>query len=781
MKPLHIIALLCCVALALASCSETKNLAEDEQLYVGIKQVAYDKYLPRDKRYKGEGVITAVANAYEAVSALFDGTGQTADEAKPKAEKEETKADRRDTQAYADAKAEAEAALAKKPNNSLLGSTSMRFPLPIGLWIYNKYVYREGRWARWMMNTFAATPVYVRSVNPRVRAEVARNSLRNYGYFRATTDYRIVPTKSQRKARISYELHPGELFHLGNVSYSHFPAVADSLVSQSLGESLLTEGAPFSVANLTAEQTRIATLLRNNGFYYYQPSYITYKADTIMRAEQVQLEVRPKNDVPAKANKQYYIGQTRINIYNYEDRQLTDSFSLRNGLTFAFTGKKHGKTPLKLRTMLPYLAHRPGNLYSLEAAQKLQKDFGNMGIFSVLAVQYAERDDTLDVTIDARLDKPYDAEVKANVANKSNGLLGPGASFSMSRANAFGGAERVSLDLKGSYEWMTGADVQADGSAINSYELGAELNLQFPRLTLMTLGKPLNRRAKTQTTYKLEANLQNRSGYFGQVTVGGRIMYSYQRKERFRHELIPFRLEYNMLTRTTERFDSIIAVNQALYYSLRDQFVLSMQYTLQMPDFTLRTKLAHQFVKLTAEVVKSISVTRKSQLVGRLFGGVVRTYDPLKTAPYGDLFVIGGANSLRAFTVRSIGPGAYSPAASSYSYIDQMGDLKLEANLEYRFPIVSSLYGALFVDAGNVWLLNADADRPGGNIQWSRLGKDIALGTGLGVRYDLDFLVLRFDVGVGLHAPYDTGYSGYYNMPRFGKTLGYHIAVGYPF
>ena len=150
-------------------------------------------------------------------------------------------------------------------------------------------------------------------------------------------------------------------------------------------------------------------------------------------------------------------------------------------------------------------------------------------------------------------------------------------------------------------------------------------------------------------------------------------------------------------------------------------------------------------------------------------------------APYIDIFSIGGANSLRAFGVRTIGPGSYHPENSKYSYIDQVGNLKLEANLEYRFPIVADLHGAVFVDAGNVWQLKPDKARPGANITAGSFGRQIALGTGFGLRYDLEFLVVRFDVGVGIHAPYDTGKRGYYNMPKFWDSLGYHIAVGYPF
>lgn len=163
-------------------------------------------------------------------------------------------------------------------------------------------------------------------------------------------------------------------------------------------------------------------------------------------------------------------------------------------------------------------------------------------------------------------------------------------------------------------------------------------------------------------------------------------------------------------------------------------------------------------------------------------GGVAKAYGNASVVPYSEQFYVGGANSIRAFTIRSIGPGCYHPADDNkYSYIDQTGDIKLEANVEYRFNIWGGLYGAVFLDAGNVWLFDYDELRPGAEFTLKNFHENIALGTGVGVRYDLDILVLRLDMGIGLHAPYDTGKEGYYNIPTFGKGLGFHFAIGYPF
>ena len=172
-----------------------------------------------------------------------------------------------------------------------------------------------------------------------------------------------------------------------------------------------------------------------------------------------------------------------------------------------------------------------------------------------------------------------------------------------------------------------------------------------------------------------------------------------------------------------------------------------------------------------------MKIRGKHQLAARFMGGLIYAYGNQTVAPYSEQFYIGGANSIRAFTVRSLGPGTFHPSSESqYSYIDQTGDIKLEANIEYRFPLFGDLYGATFLDAGNVWLLRKEASRPGGQLTLKNFAKSIALGTGVGLRYDLEFLVLRFDLGIALHAPYDTGKSGYYNIPKFKDGLGFHFA-----
>jgi outer membrane protein assembly factor BamA len=169
-------------------------------------------------------------------------------------------------------------------------------------------------------------------------------------------------------------------------------------------------------------------------------------------------------------------------------------------------------------------------------------------------------------------------------------------------------------------------------------------------------------------------------------------------------------------------------------------------------------------------------------MVFRVFAGVAHAYGNSDQVSYSEQFYIGGANSLRAFGVRAVGPGSYHASADDVNgYYDQTGTFKFEFNAEYRFPLMGYLHGAVFVDAGNVWLLKKDASRPGGALGESAFFNQLALGTGAEVRVDLDMLVLRADLGIGIHAPYDTGKTGYYNMKSFKDSLAFHIAIGYPF
>ncbi len=870
--------LLMLLAAVLQACSTTAHLPEGEVLYTGIGNIYFGQKELKQSQKDGEkhrkqqeekqrrrqqdgGVITAIDEAYTNVERLLRGEGPKTDadalniDELTDFQRDSLKAEQAVQEAAeATVREEVEAVLSIAPNNSLLGSARVRFPLPIGLWFYNGFVNSRTGLGKWIFNTFSSTPVTLSTVNPNLRTSIAKNVLRNYGYFHGQVTYDILPQKDPRKAKVSYGVLPGQVYRFDSIAYQLFPASADSLIRTHADATLLRSGAPFTAATLDAERKRLNTLFRNNGYYYSQPTSITYRADTLQRPGWVQLQVRPAPEFVQAAGRQFRLRNTTIHLLDplrgslQTDTLYSPGYDLlptpvqgngragqgsnrrfkrdktQPGVSMVFAGSPRRRKPsVEFDVLRQYVFHRKGDLYRQRVADLVQEKMSGLGIFSQVTVNYTPTDttrtcDSLDVNVYAILDKPYDAEFKASVTSKSNGLVGPGLSFGMTKRNAFHGAEALTFQLYGSYEWQTGANLKGRSSLLNSYEYGTSLSLDYPYIRWGRLDSKLTRNGVANTSFKLEANWMNRANYFGRVTLGTRVVLNYQNTRYTKHELTPFRLDYELQLRSTVAFDSLMRENSALAVSMRNQFVPSMQYVLNMTNrkqarnqrtFTLTVKEAGnvlsgiyacfgqgfnqknknlfgvpfaQFLKTTAVLTQKYPLGSTGVcLAGRLFLGAVHSYGNATVAPYSDLFTIGGANSLRAFGIRTIGPGSYHPANSRYSYVNQVGDLKFEANLEARFPIIGHLNGAVFLDCGNVWLLSNNEDHPGGSFNWKTLGRELALGTGLGLRYDLDFLVVRFDLGVGIHAPYDTGRSGYYNMTSFGKSLGYHLAIGYPF
>ena len=826
----------------LTSCSTTSNLPEDETLYTGIYEIAYghkamSRRAKKEARNDSTGVITSIADAYVTVENMLAGSFEAKDMMRHLSENQQQPLTREQKDslkqairlveaASATAREEVDAALAAAPNGSIFGSSSVRWPFQIGLGVYNKYLNSESGFGKWMLSTFGSTPVYISTVNPRLRTQVAKNILRNHGFFHASAQYDIeTDARNPRKAKVGYSLFPGPLFRLGSIEYQNFDAVTDSIVKVTMPLTKLQRGAGFSAATLDAERTRLSEAFRNNGFYLFRPEYVAFRADTLMKPLEVQLQIRPRADMPAQAHNQFRMGRTRVSVLrSTETFEFTDSFETRRNGHFVMRWAGNTKEPpLKLSAVRRNLFYETGSLYRHRMHTLIQDKLSGMGVFSTVQMRYSPRDTTdtctiLDVDIFAVLDKPYDSELEAKVTNKSNGLLGPGLSWGMTKRNALRGAELLNFKIYGSYEWQTGVQSsEGRSSMINSYELGTSVTLTYPLIRFFGLARPLNRKAQASTSFKFDVDWMNRASYFQMLSLSGRVAYTYSRRPWLRHELVPFRLDYDILLHKTASFDSIMNANQALYVSMRNQFVPSMAYTLTYAprprdgrsraiifsakeagnvvssiyalngrswnekDKSLFDVPFAQFWKLTLEWRETFPVTKSTSLATRAFMGGVWSYGNSLMAPYNDLFNVGGANSIRAFGVRTIGPGGYHPASSSWSYVDQVGTCKFEANVEYRFPLVGGLNGAVFVDAGNVWLLKDDESRHEGYILSGDFLRKIALGTGFGFRYDLDFLVLRFDIGVGIHAPYDTGRSSYYNMPRFWDSLGFHIAVGYPF
>lgn len=732
---------------------------------------------------------------------------------------------------------EVEAALAKAPNNSLLGSSTIRYPFPLGLWIYSGFQKYEHGFGRWIFNKFAATPVLVSTVNPDIREKAAANLLRDYGYFNGSVSYQtFIDPKDSLKAKLQYTVNMRNPYFIDTVYYRGFSERTLRIMELGRRRSLISPGEQFNVTDLDGERTRLSTLLRNVGCYYFRPDYMTYQADTTMvPGGHVQMRLIPVPGMPKVAEKPFYVGKRAVYLVGKQGQTPNDSIDYK-GLTIHYYDKLRVR-PNMLYRWLNYQGYRRKrqvqdsagisrrrsmqDLYSLYRQTRVQDRLANVGIFRYLEMQYTPRDtafvsDTLDLNIHAALDKLYNAELDFNVTMKSNNQTGPGAAFTVTKNNVFRGGESWNVKVNGSYEWQTGRD---RSSLMNSYELGISTSLIFPRVVFPRMGDREYDFPAT-TTFRLYADQINRAKYYKLLAFGGNATYDFHPKPTTKHSITPFRLTFNVLRNPTEEFVSLQDKNPALYVSLRNQFIPAMEYTYTYDNASLRGKRNPiwwqttvtsagnitsavyrvfgrafskqekklfgvpfaQFLKLNSEFRYHYRIDKNQMIASRIAGGVIWSYGNATTAPYTEQFYIGGANSVRAFSARSVGPGGYPPDnGERYTYINHVGDIRMEANVEYRFRIISDLHGAVFLDAGNVWLMRKEEARPNGELTLKNFPKQIALGTGVGLRYDLDFLVFRLDLGVGLHNPYDTGKSGYYNIPKFKDSMALHFAIGYPF
>lgn len=788
------------------SCSMTKNIPEDDQLFTGLTSIKYVDE-PKD-------------NAFE--------------------------------DHLATTKEEVEAALATAPNGSLFGSSYYHSPWSWRLWIYNKFANKDSDFARWMKKSFGRPPVLMSKVNPALRASVARSVLQSNGYLRSEVNYEKVDQKNPKKCKIGYTIRLDTLFTLDSVAYVHFPDSLQALIDSTHSKSLIKPGGVFSVSALERERGRLTTLFKNNGYYYFNSNYASYLADTFKVEGRAQLRFQLAEGLPPETLSKWYIGNITVQLRKSMREQFTDSVQ-RRYLTIRYSGKN---PPIRPSTILKNLRLRPRQEFCYDNYLESSSNINATGIFSSTDFQFSPRADadTLDLLINCVFDKPYDFYFEANAIGRTSGRYGPEAKIGFTRRNLFRGGEKLDINLHGSYEWQRGG-----GYNSSTYQYGADVTIEFPRIIAPFYNSERVRRDKngrlirrrrpyaSPTTYaKVSTNIVQRPEYYKMHVVSGEWTYRWQPTATSRHEFSPLTVKYQFKNSTTEKYEAITDDNPYIDVTMSDYLIPTMRYTytytspmtLHHPirwettieesgNITSLLDLARgrgydekyktlfkapyaQFVRVETDFTKTWSLGTGSKLVGHLNTGVIFNYGNCDLAPITELFYVGGANSIRAFAMRDIGPGSFPEFTTKkrqYSYVFRNGDLKIVANLEYRTPLFGNLEGAVFLDAGNVWRFKTDmlasiddyteVDEDGLTPQEqyeedmyyydmmqfkpSKFLEDIALGTGIGLRYNLGFLVVRLDWGVALHFPYDTGKSGYFNINRFKDAHTLHFAIGYPF
>ncbi len=750
--------------LVAASCSTTRRIPEGEHLYTGLKGIDY---------------VYATDTTKHIPDAVSGNIGDMVDVA---------------------------------PNN-YCKLMKWRYPFPLGLWVYNNWSNPPKGLKHWLYEKLVEEPVLVSEVRPEVRVHMIEQALKNNGYFRGKATYELIPGKNKKKAKILYTVAPGHEFPIDTVELLADSTRLTHLIDSIAGKDpYLQAGMRYSVDSLSIVRNRITNSLRNKGYYYFRPDYIQYLADSIQNPGNVALRLDIANNMPKFAGDSYKTGKVTMVVNRYRGRQTPDTIAIAPNVELV------QMMPSRFRKKIvnECLLFRPGRTLSVRSMDYTQTLLSRLGIFKAISIDVnpdtTAVDPTLDVLVNCTLDAPWQSSIEANVSSKSNSYLGPGLSFGLTNTNIFGGGEQLGVTLTGSYEWQTGR--RAKGGLFNSYELGINASLAFPRL-LAPKFIPRSKWNLNWTRIQLSADLLNRPKFFRMAQFNTSINYDWRYGRYVSQTLTPFKLTYTKLINTTADFDSIMAANPAVALSFQNQFIPQLMYSYTYDrafdrdnaitwNFSVQEagnlfwaiyqacgkkgekKLFgtpfSQFVKGQCQLVYNRRLRGDHFLVSRVAVGAEHAYGNSAEVPYAEQFYVGGANSVRAFTVRSIGPGSYrAPANTPDDYFDQTGTFKFEANIEYRFPIMGPLHGAVFFDSGNVWLLKEDPSRPGGKLKAKSFLKDLATGTGVGLRFDISMLVIRADLGIGIHAPYDTGKKGYYNMESFGKSLAFHLAIGYPF
>lgn len=715
---------------------------------------------------------------------------------------------------------EMEKILRPKPNQTILG---IRFKL----WFY--YVAgpdpKKGL-KKWLKYKAGEAPVLFNPQTPPLVADIMANRLNNLGYFDAEARHSIRSEK--RKVSVSYSVTVSKPYTIRSIIFPDSAGLLQQKIKASERESLLKPGDRYDLDQIKAERQRIDNDLKNEGFYYFNDDYLLFKADSTAGEKTVTLRLSVKNDIPEKARSRYYIHQVYLSPSGAARR--TDSTTpapdtlLVEGIHYM-----DRDSSFKAAAIIRSVFIRPGDVYNRKSYNMTLSRLMGMGVFRIVNIKF---NDTL-VNGQGRLDayinmaplprRSIQAELEA--VTKSNNYTGPALTVSLKNRNLLRGAELFLFNVNGNFETQfAGAQ-----KGFNSYEFGANSQLYLQRFLTPVPVRNVSGIFVPRTKFDIGFRTLNRVLYFSMNAINFSYGYTWKETRQKEHTLNPLAINFARLMKTTKAFDDLLAENPFLKKSFEEQFTIGGNYSFtynslvgkvtrhqyyfngmvdlsgnllalaqnmvtgkrpsEANPYLLFGYKYSQYSKFSADGRYYFIINKNSKIATRAIAGVGIPYGNSATLPYLKQFFSGGSNSIRAFLPRTVGPGSYkTPDSSAASFLDKSGDIKLEGNLEYRFTIISVLKGAVFVDAGNVWLMRKSDALPGGEFNRRQFYTQLAVGTGFGFRIDLSFFVLRFDLGMPLRKPYlPEGQRWVANEIHFGerdwrkKNLVLNIAIGYPF
>jgi len=701
-----------------------------------------------------------------------------------------------------------------KINNALLGR---RILPPIGLWTQNYWkVNEKKRFINWIHKTLASDQILVSDVNPELRAKNIESELFDLGYFN-TRAWSVIDTSSRnpKRAMVKYFVEVAPAYHFNRIAFDTLHLALDTLLRQANYKQYIKTGDQFNLNDLKTARNDLSRSVQNAGYFYFTPDFVELQADTSLGTSQVDLLIGRKKDLAPALLSMYGINDIFVHISRSSDAATLETDTIQyNGLDIVSSG--HFLKPDVLRRAIYFYT---GDIYTYKDYQQTISRLNNLGVFSYVRISYTQSEadslhHLLDVRIDLVLSENISVDLEADVVTKSSGYAGPQLSAGITHGNIFKGAEKAHLALKGGLEWQWGNKAESELGTL-SYEFGVGGGLTFPKIILPGSQEKSRHFRIQETSVNLDFDFINRTAYYRMASQKGELKYRWGKTQRIHHSVSPLYVNSVNVLETTPEFDSVVDANIYIRKSYEEQFIFGVNYAFTF-DNTMRTRphnfhyqagvhssgnlidlfagmgkdpserpyyflnnIYSQHIKFTSDFRYYLNGL-KNTLAFRFYAGLGVPYGNSEVLPYVEQFFSGGAYSIRGFTARYVGPGSYHE--DSDGFIDQSGDIKLESNLEYRFGISKVVKGALFLDVGNIWLANEDENRPGSQFNIHTFYKQLAVGTGFGLRFDFTFFVLRTDLGFPIRNAYQTdGENWLFGTGKGFKSALFYLAIGYPF
>ncbi|MDX2002216.1 MAG: BamA/TamA family outer membrane protein [Chitinophagales bacterium] len=712
-----------------------------------------------------------------------------------------------------------------QPNKKLFGLTKTR------LWFFNVASNkRESKFRYWLKNKVGEPPALYDSLLAMKSRDLMENYLINMGYFYSKVDYQVLIKK--RRATLEYIVTTGPLYTFGGVYFPSDTALWANLIRASGPKSVLKPGSAFRVSDLKAERERITDVLRNNGYYYFNKDYVTFDLDSLKRKHQMDVYVRVSNPSDSTKHEQYYINKIIFHT-DFSVDQMTRSVkydTLRIDEYVFISEKLRYKTDM----LIDAVHFRKDNLFMKMDYTLTLNQLADLGVFKFINIRFeADTSASMNgrnylnclITLTPAKKQEWSTEVQLN--NSSSALLGVATGFNYRNKNIFKGAELFEFNILGALETNFVRGI----SAFSTVNVSSYINLYINKFLAPIRVNNLAKNYRPKTHFSIKYNYLRRIDYYTVNTTSLSYGYDWRQSSTRRHQINVFNFSLIRVKDASEAFLEILARSQTLRSNFTEQFIIGSTYTYLWSNKALNKRygsfdfrgdveiagnlvhginsLVHlkdnaslpykifnipyaQYFLIAGEIKNYYKLGKHALLASRLYGGLAVPYGNSSGLPYIKQFYSGGPIGIRAWRVRTLGPGSFIFEESSVSentnfFYDQTGDMKLEGNVELRFDIFKFIKGALFVDAGNIWTLKADTLRPGANFEFDRFAKEIALGAGIGIRFDFNYFILRFDAAIPIRDPGNP--DNRWVIQNFDfldknwrkENLKFNLAIGYPF